>query len=61
VNFCEITHPDYPGERLVCSPTLSYNRAGPHAEALLTSTEAELKEVVNTHASVLVARFETRT
>ncbi len=43
VNFCEITHPDYPGERLVCcrNPLLGAERTRKR-EALLDSTEAEL-------------------
>ena len=46
VNFCEITHPDYPGERLVCAknPLLAKERARKRG-ALLTSTEAELEVV----------------
>ncbi|MDA8037778.1 MAG: IS1634 family transposase [Actinomycetota bacterium] len=44
VNFCEIVHPDYPGERLVCcrNPLLADERARKR-EALLTSIEAELE------------------
>ena len=47
VNFCEITHPDYPGERLVCAknPLLAKERARKR-EALLTSTEADLEDLV---------------
>jgi hypothetical protein len=43
VNFCEIVHPDYPGERLVCcrNPLLADERARKRT-ALLASTEAEL-------------------
>ncbi len=43
VNFCEIAHPDYPGERLVAcrNPLLAGERARKR-EALLASTEAEL-------------------
>ena len=46
VNFCEITHPDYPGERLVCcrNPFLAEERARKR-EALLTATEAELEVI----------------
>ena len=46
VSFCEITHPDYPGERLVCchNPLLATERARKR-EALLASTEAELEVV----------------
>jgi Transposase DDE domain len=46
VNFCEITHPDYPGERLVCcrNPALANERARKR-EALLSATEAELQKV----------------
>jgi hypothetical protein len=44
VNFCEITHPDYPGERLVCcrNPLLAAERARKR-QALLEATEAELE------------------
>src|SRR5262249_59303902 len=40
-NFAEITHPDYPGERLVCchNPVLEADRARTRAE-LLADTEA---------------------
>ena len=36
VNFAEITHPDYPGERLVAcrNPALAAERAGKRAELL---------------------------
>ena len=46
VSFCEITHPDYPAERLVCcrNPLLATERARKR-EALLASTEAELEVV----------------
>ncbi len=46
VNFCEITHPDYPGERLVAcrNPLLAGERARKR-EALLASTETELSVV----------------
>jgi Transposase DDE domain len=46
VNFCEITHPDYPGERLVCcrNPLLAQERARKR-EALLFASEAELTEI----------------
>ena len=46
VNFCEITHPDYPGERLICcrNPLLAAERARKR-EALLTATEAELEQI----------------
>ena len=46
VSFCEIAHPDYPGERLVCcrNPLLAIERAAKR-EALLAATEAELEEV----------------
>ncbi len=46
VSFCEITHPDYPGERLVCcrNPLLATERARKR-EALLSATEAELEVV----------------
>ena len=46
VSFCEIIHPDYPGERLVCcrNPLLATERARKR-EALLSATEAELEVV----------------
>ena len=46
VSFCEITHPDYPAERLVCcrNPLLATERARKR-EALLAATEAELELV----------------
>ena len=46
VSFCEITHPDYPSERLVCchNPLLATERARKR-EALLSATETELEEV----------------
>lgn len=45
-NLAEITHPDYPGERLVCcrNPALAAERARKRAE-LLAATEAELAKV----------------
>ena len=44
VNFCEVTSPGYPGERLVCckDPLLAKER-GRKREALLASAEAELE------------------
>ena len=46
VSFCEVTHPDYPAERLVCcrNPLLATERARKR-EALLSATETELEEV----------------
>jgi hypothetical protein len=46
VNFAEITHPDYPGERLVAcrNPALAAERARKRSE-LLGATEADLAEV----------------
>jgi hypothetical protein len=46
VNFAEITHPDYPGERLVAcrDPALAAERARKRAE-LLAATEVDLAEV----------------
>ncbi|MDA8074347.1 MAG: IS1634 family transposase [Actinomycetota bacterium] len=46
VSSCEITHPAYPGERLVCcrNPLLAQERAAKR-EALLAATEAELEVV----------------
>ena len=48
VNFAEITHPDYPGERLICcrNPALAEERARKR-EALLVASEAELEQVAN--------------
>jgi hypothetical protein len=45
-NFAEITHPGYPGERLVCchNPVLEADRARTRAE-LLADTEAELAKI----------------
>jgi hypothetical protein len=45
-NFAEITHPDYPGERLVCcrNPALAVSRARKR-EALLAATEADLEKI----------------
>ncbi len=46
MNFCEITHPDYPGERLVCcrNPLLAEERSRKRT-ALLNASEAELEVV----------------
>jgi hypothetical protein len=46
VNFAEITHPDYPGERLVAcrNPALATQRARKRTE-LLAATEADLAQV----------------
>jgi hypothetical protein len=45
-NFAEITHPDYPGERLICchNPALAADRARTRAE-LLAATEAGLDTI----------------
>jgi hypothetical protein len=45
-HFAEITHPDYPGERLICchNPVLAADRARTRAE-LLADTEAELAKI----------------
>jgi hypothetical protein len=45
-HFAEITHPDYPGERLICchNPVLGADRARTRAE-LLADTEAELAKI----------------
>jgi hypothetical protein len=45
-NLAEITHPDFPGERLVCcrNPALAAERARKRAE-LLAATQAELDKV----------------
>ena len=54
-NLCEITHPDYPGERLVAckNPFLADERARKR-QALLTATEADLDKV---RASVQAGRL----
>ena len=45
-NFAEITHPDYPGERLVCcrNPLLAEERARKREE-LLDATERDLEKI----------------
>jgi hypothetical protein len=45
-NFAEITHPDYPGERLICchNPALADDRTRTRGE-LLAATEAELEKI----------------
>lgn len=45
-NFAEITHPDFPGERLVCcrNPALKVSRAVKR-ERLLAATEADLEKI----------------
>jgi hypothetical protein len=55
-NFAEITHPDYPGERLICchNPVLEADRARTRAE-LLADTEAELAKI---KASVEAGRLK---
>jgi hypothetical protein len=55
-NFAEISHPDYPGERLVCchNPVLEADRARTRAE-LLADTEAELAKI---RASVQAGRLK---
>jgi hypothetical protein len=55
-NFAEITHPGYPGERLICchNPVLEADRARTRAE-LLADTEAELTKV---KASVEAGRLK---
>jgi hypothetical protein len=54
-NFAEITHPDYPGERLVCcrNPFLAAERARKR-QALLEVTEQHLKKII---ASVQAGRL----
>ena len=58
VNFAEITHPDYPGERLVCcrNPALATERARKR-EALLSATELELAKVKD---AVVAGRLSDR-
>jgi hypothetical protein len=55
-NFAEITHPGYPGERLICchNPVLEADRARTRAE-LLAGTEAELTKI---KASVEAGRLK---
>jgi transposase len=55
-NFAEITHPDYPGERLICchNPALEADRARTREE-LLAGTEAELAKI---KASVEAGRLK---
>ena len=55
-NFAEITHPDYPGERLICchNPVLEADRARTRAE-LLADTAAELTKI---KASVEAGRLK---
>ena len=54
-NFAEITHPDYPGERLICcrNPFLAAQRASKR-EALLAATEKDLAKIkASVHAGRL--------
>jgi transposase len=46
-NFAEITHPDYPGERLICcrNPALAEQRARKRRE-LIAATDTELDKIV---------------
>jgi hypothetical protein len=55
-NFAEITHPDYPGERLICchNPVLEADRARTRAE-LLAGTEADLAKI---RKSVVAGRLK---
>ena len=55
-NFAEITHPDYPGERLVCcrNPALAESRRIKR-ESLLAATEADLEKI---RASVAAGRLK---
>lgn len=55
-NFAEITHPDYPGERLVCcrNPALAVSRALKR-ESLLAAAEADLEKI---RASVAARRLK---
>ncbi len=55
-NFAEITHPDYPGERLICchNPVLGAERARKR-EDLLTATETDLAKI---RASVAAGRLK---
>jgi len=51
-NFAEITHPDFPGERLICcrNPDLKISRASKR-ERLLAATEADLETIRKSAAS----------
>jgi hypothetical protein len=55
-NLAEITHPDYPGERLVCcrNPELAVSRALKR-ESLLAATETDLEKI---RASVAAGRLK---
>jgi Transposase DDE domain len=55
-NFAEITHPDYPGERLICchNPVLEAERARKR-EDLLAATETDLAKI---RASVAAGRLK---
>ncbi len=57
-NFAEITHPDYPGERLVCcrNPALEESRRLKR-ESLLAATEADLEKI---QASVNKGRLKDK-
>ena len=57
-NFAEITHPDYPGERLVCcrNPALAESRRLKR-EALLAATEADLEKI---QKSVAAGRLKNK-
>jgi hypothetical protein len=57
-NLAEITHPDYPGERLVCcrNPALAESRRLKR-EALLAATEADLEKI---RASVAAGRLKDK-
>src|SRR5260370_40962085 len=54
-NFAEITHPDYPGERLICchNPVLAAERARKRAD-LLAATGADLATI---RKSVMAGRL----
>ena len=51
-DFAEISHPDYPGERLVCcyNPALAAERERKR-EALLAATEADLEKIAASAAA----------
>jgi Transposase DDE domain len=57
-NFAEVTHPDYPGERLVCcrNPALAESRRLKR-EALLAATEADLAKI---QKSVAAGRLKNK-
>jgi hypothetical protein len=60
-DFAEITHPDYPGERLICcrNPVLAAERARKRGE-LLTATEKLLAPILARVAAGACRRRQDR-